>query len=105
MLFIAQHVPEEAQWAIGQLHPIAESPFSIVLDEGFDADTYIDVFDGGPTVQERLAMLKTVSRARLLRIRESDADAATAFGLPWHLVINSERERFRAVLVLSLIHI
>ena len=62
-------LPEEAQWAIGQLHPVAELPFSILLDEGFDTDTYVDIFDGGPTVQERIAMLKTVARSRVLAVR------------------------------------
>ncbi len=57
-------LPEQAQWAIGQLHPVAELPFSILLDEGFDTETYVDIFDGGPTVEARVAMLKTVQRAR-----------------------------------------
>ena len=87
-------LPEEAQFAIGQLHPIAELPFSILIDEGFDADSYIDIFDGGPTVQERLAMLKTVNRTRLLAARAGEhADGG------WHLVSNTAREHFRAVLV------
>jgi len=87
-------LPEEAQFAIGQLHPIAELPFSILLDEGFDADSYLDIFDGGPTVQERLAMLKTVNRARLLT-----AATGTVTDGGWQLVCNGEREHFRAVLV------
>jgi arginine N-succinyltransferase len=71
-------LPEEAQWAIGQLHPVAELPFSILLDEGFDAETYVDIFDGGPTVQERVGMLKTVSRARPLRAEISSASQSHA---------------------------
>ena len=90
-------LPEEAQWAIGQLHPIAELPFSILLDEGFDADTYLDIFDGGPTVQERLAMLKSVARSRLLTARVLDADAGTA-SAPWQLIANTDRQHFRAML-------
>lgn len=86
-------LPEEAQFAIGQLHPIAELPFSILVDEGFDTDTYVDLFDGGPTAQERIAMLKTVQRTRRCIAR-----AGTAEGGGWHLVSNLERERFRAVL-------
>ena len=88
-------LPEEAQWAIGQLHPVAELPFSILLDEGFDTDTYLDIFDGGPTVQERLAMLKSVSRARVLRAKLTQQSLPTQ---RWQLVINSSRQRFRAVL-------
>jgi arginine N-succinyltransferase len=93
-------LPDEAQWAIGQLHPVGELPFSILLDEGFDTDTYIDIFDGGPTAQERLAMLKTVGRARLVNAnaaRETAAPANTA--TPWQLVANTSRAQFRATIV------
>lgn len=86
-------LPEEAQWAIGQLHPVAELPFSILLDEGFDTETYIDIFDGGPTVDARVAMLKTVQRSRSLRLSDSPAAAA-----PWHLLASTRRAGFRATL-------
>lgn len=92
-------LPEEAQWAIGQLHPVAELPFSILLDEGFDTDTYIDIFDGGPTVQERLGMLKTVSRSRQLRAQRSQTNTSMEPSSTWQIVINAARQRFRATLV------
>lgn len=91
-------LPEEAQWAIGQLHPVAELPFSILIDEGFDADTYIDIFDGGPTVQERLAMLKTVSRSRLQRAQLQCGAPGTEHTPRWHVVTNTLRQGFRATL-------
>lgn len=88
-------LPEAAQWAIGQLHPVGELPFSILQDEGFDADTYIDIFDGGPTVEANLGLLRTVRHARRLSVQ---ADALT-LGLPvWHLLASGERASFRAVL-------
>lgn len=90
-------LPEEAQWAIGQLHPVAELPFSILLDEGFDTDTYVDIFDGGPTVQERIAMLKTVARSRLAAVQCVD-QASTAAPTGWLMVVSAARAGFRAVL-------
>jgi len=88
-------LPEAAQWAIGQLHPVAELPFSILQDEGFDADTYVDIFDGGPTVEARLAELRSVRHARRLNICETPVGG----GAPdWHVVTNPQREGFRAVL-------
>ena len=83
-------LPEAAQWAIGQLHPVAELPFSILQDEGFDADTYIDIFDGGPTVEGSLPMLRSVRQAR---------PWAVGAGEGWHIAINTCRDGFRAVLV------
>ncbi len=90
-------LPEEAQWAIGQLHPVAELPFSILLDEGFDTDTYVDIFDGGPTVQERIAMLKTVGRSRILALQCTDLPGDT-MPLKWQMIASSARADFRAVL-------
>jgi len=85
-------LPEAAQWAIGQLHPVAERPFSILLDEGFDADTYVDIFDGGPTVEARVAMLRTVAHSR----RITAASGCESGG--WQLVGSARRAGFRAAL-------
>lgn len=87
-------LPEEAQWAIGQLHPVGELPFSILLDEGFDTETYVDIFDGGPTVDARAAMLKTVARSRHITAATGLPSAAG----PWHLVAGTRRPGFSAVL-------
>jgi arginine N-succinyltransferase len=84
-------LPEETQFAIGQLHPVAELPFGILQDEGFDADTYINIFDGGPTVEARLAMLRSVRLARQVA-----AGAAPPAGA--HLVANADRHAFRVLL-------
>jgi arginine N-succinyltransferase len=87
-------LPEAAQWAIGQLHPVGELPFSILLDEGFDTETYVDIFDGGPTVDARVAMVKTVARSR-----RAPSGQALAVDTAWQLVSNTRRERFAAVLM------
>jgi arginine N-succinyltransferase len=87
-------LPEAAQWAIGQLHPVGELPFSILLDEGFDTETYVDIFDGGPTVDARVAMVKTVARSR--RVDSSQAMPAAS---AWQLVSNTRRDRFAAMLL------
>jgi arginine N-succinyltransferase len=86
-------LPEAAQWAIGQLHPVGELPFSIVMDEGFDTETYVDIFDGGPTVEARVAMLKSVMRSR-----PRTCSPGAAEGEPWHLVATARRHDFAAVL-------
>ncbi len=89
-------LPPDAQLAIGQLHPIGELPFKLLMEEGFDADTYIDIFDGGPTVDARLQTLHTLRHSRRVRVERS-TDGPTA-GLP-HLVANTAMQEFRATLV------
>lgn len=88
-------LPAAAQLAIGQLHPVGELPFGILLDEGFDADTYIDIFDGGPTADARVDALRSVSRAWQLPLGGTARDAA---GAVWQVVSNTRREGFRATL-------
>jgi arginine N-succinyltransferase len=95
-------LPDEAQWAIGQLHPVAELPFSILLDEGFDTETYIDIFDGGPTVDARVAMLKTVRASRSAEWKAAGADAAAPASL--HLLSNTQRSAWRALLTRAAWH-
>ena len=82
-------LPEAAQSAIGQLHPDGELPFQILIDEGFDADTYIDIFDGGPSAEGRLQALASVRAARPLQ------QAATQSCL----ACTRQRDGFRARLV------
>jgi arginine N-succinyltransferase len=88
-------LPEAAQWAVGQLHPVAEVPFSILLDEGFDTETYVDIFDGGPIVDARVAMLATVAASR--RLRAAPADAAAMRDATPMLVATTARDAFAAV--------
>ena len=90
-------LPEAAQWAIGQLNPVAELPFSILQDEGFDSETYIDIFDGGPIVEARAANLRTVLQSRAAPATWLQTGARHGQP-PWHLVANTRREQFRAVL-------
>ena len=84
-------LPEAAQRAIGQLHPDGELPFEILLAEGFDAESYIDIFDGGPTAEGRLQALRSVRGARPLA-------AGEALGQPG-IACTRSRDGFRARLL------
>nr|WP_315467657.1 arginine N-succinyltransferase [uncultured Undibacterium sp.] len=87
---------EDAQWAMGQLHPDGELPFGILVEEGFDVDSFIDIFDGGPIAEARVAMLNTVVSAQ-------DVELRTAHDLKGEacLVANMEHAGFCATLALG----
>jgi arginine N-succinyltransferase len=93
-------LPDEAQWAIGQLHPVGELPFSILVDEGFDPDSYVDIFDGGPTVVARGALLKTIASSRCIRLGRASA-AQREVGPDRLLVATTRRDAFRATCTLA----
>ncbi len=88
-------LPAEAQQAIGQLNPGAELPYSILLAEGFEADTYVDIFDAGPTVEARLRALRTVQENRRLMARVVDVDAWNAIPC---IIANTAAPGFRATI-------
>jgi arginine N-succinyltransferase len=45
---------------MGQPHPTGRAALKMLENEGFDWDSYIDIFDGGPTVTARTDKIKTV---------------------------------------------
>lgn len=88
-------LPADAKLAIGQLHRVAELPFSILLEEGFEADTYVDIFDGGPTVEARISALRSIAGSRRLRVNRSAPVAGTGQS---YLIANTATEEFRATI-------
>ncbi len=63
-------LPEDAREAIGKPHPNSEKALEMLEGEGFRYETYVDIFDGGPTVECRRNDIHAVraSRRRTARI-------------------------------------
>ncbi len=95
-------LPTAAQMSIGQLHPVGQLPFEILFREGFEADTYVDVFDAGPTVVAHLDQIATVRAARTLTVQDEPAPPGARqtpdAGLGWGLMVAGDRCSFRACL-------
>lgn len=89
-------LPEQAQWALGQLHPVGELPFSILIDEGLDGDNHLNLFDGGPTAEGRVTALKTVRRRRAVTLAADGPQPTPAAALA--LVDNGGGDGFVALL-------
>ena len=74
--FIAEMMPkfplyacflsEAARDAIGKVHPDSEAGLAIVQEEGMSYQGYIDIFDGGATLEATLAQVRAVSDSRVL---------------------------------------
>ncbi|HEX9390832.1 MAG TPA: arginine N-succinyltransferase [Usitatibacteraceae bacterium] len=89
-------LPADAQLAIGQLNPVGELPFSILLDEGFEADTYVDIFDAGPTVEARVQGLRTVRANKRLNVNLVSATGGVS-AVPC-IIASATTESFRATI-------
>jgi arginine N-succinyltransferase len=74
--FIAEMMPrfplyacflsQAAQAAIGRVHPDSESALGIAEEEGLSYQGYIDIFDGGATLESPLQQIRSVRESRLL---------------------------------------
>jgi arginine N-succinyltransferase len=69
-------LPGPAQEVMGQIHPNGELAFGLLTQEGFEADDYIDIFDGGPILQAHKNALRSFCGAMVRRVVTQDGPAA-----------------------------
>ena len=95
-------LPAAAQAAIGQLHEQAALPYEVLTAEGFEAEHYCDLFDGGPILEAHAAKLNVLSSARPLAVQPlpRGLDAAT----PVLLARTRALQDFRCVHGLASVH-
>jgi arginine N-succinyltransferase len=91
-------LPGDAQAAMGQIHPSGEVAFNLLTSEGFEADEYIDIFDGGPILQAHKHALRTFN-ASLVRRVTGTAGAIEGESLASYAVSTGADQNFRAVTV------
>ena len=91
-------LPGDAQAAMGQIHPDGELAFNLLTEEGFEADDYIDIFDGGPILQAHKNSLRSFSDSVARRVAPADPDAACD-ALVTYAVGASNEQNFRAITV------
>lgn len=87
-------LPGDAQAAMGQVHPDGALPFGLLTDEGFEADEYVDIFDGGPILLAHKNALRTLQHSLLRKV--VIGSPLPAFSIP--LMLGNRHERsFRAI--------
>jgi arginine N-succinyltransferase len=102
--FIAELMPKhpiytlllspEAREVLGKVHPLTAPALHLLERENFRMQGYIDIFDGGPTVEAPLSEIRSIKRSRLVK---AVAGQATTGGLP-HLVANTQLGEYRCAL-------
>jgi arginine N-succinyltransferase len=56
-------LPQAAQDCIGKVHPDGQAAFDILEREGFETNSYVDLFDGGPTLFARTSAIRSIVRS------------------------------------------
>lgn len=86
-------LPDDAQHVIGQIHPDAELAFSLLTDEGFESENYLDIFTGAPALTAKLSHLRSVTHSETARVEISTLRPG---GIEPCLVCNTLIQDFRA---------
>ncbi len=61
-------LPEEAQEAIGAPHPSSAPAKKLLEKEGFSFQGYLDVFDGGPTMEAKREHIHTIQQSQKVKV-------------------------------------
>ncbi|MEO4016715.1 arginine N-succinyltransferase [Pseudomonas rossensis] len=86
-------LPQAAQDCIGRIHPDGQEAFDILEREGFETNSYIDLFDGGPTLYARTPGIRSIAQSQTGTARlDSSIDARGSF-----LVSNDSLKDYRAI--------
>ncbi|MHC8300470.1 arginine N-succinyltransferase [Pseudomonas sp. ZS1P83] len=84
---------QAAQDCIGRIHPDGQEAFDILEREGFETNSYIDLFDGGPTLYARTPGIRSIAQSQTGTARlDSSIDARGSF-----LVSNDSLKDYRAI--------
>ena len=86
-------LPPAAQACIGRIHPDGQEAFDILEREGFETNSYIDLFDAGPTLYARTANIRSIARSQTASVREQAQIDARGH----YLLSNDALHDFRAI--------
>ncbi len=91
-------LPGDAQAVMGQIHAGGELAFSLLTAEGFEADDYVDIFDGGPILQAHKNALRSFSGSMVRHVAQAEP-GKSADPMVNYAIAASNEQNFRAVTV------
>ncbi|QAX85842.1 arginine N-succinyltransferase [Pseudomonas sp. DTU12.3] len=63
-------LPQAARECIGRIHPDGQEAFDILEREGFETNSYIDLFDAGPTLYARTSNIRSIVRSQTAPVQQ-----------------------------------
>jgi arginine N-succinyltransferase len=83
----------EARAVMGKVHAQTLPALHLLERENFRMQGYIDIFDGGPTVEAPLPEIRSIKRSRLVKAEPGQDKNPVP-----HLVANTKLDEFRCLL-------
>ncbi|MFC3395352.1 arginine N-succinyltransferase [Brenneria rubrifaciens] len=90
-------LPAAVREVIGKVHPHTAPARRVLESEGLCYRGYIDIFDGGATLEADIDQLRAVKEGRRLPVAIDETPARA--GLPVCLAANDDYQQYRALLV------
>ncbi|MDX1836927.1 arginine N-succinyltransferase [Legionella taurinensis] len=82
-----------AQAVIGQPHQSTVPAMNILLREGFRYNSYVDIFDAGPTIEAPINQIRTVAVSRVMTIKNLSDEVSGS-----HYLLANTKLDFRATI-------
>ncbi|OLV72678.1 hypothetical protein BS580_13375 [Acinetobacter baumannii] len=96
-------LPDDAKAAIGIVHPNTRPAYNLLLEEGLRYKGYVDIFDGGATLQADIENLRAIKESQILTVQVVESIPLSSGDEPY-IVANDNYENYRAILVYSQPH-
>ena len=93
----ADILPAEAQNVIGKAHDSSAPAMRLLEKEGFRQSGYVDIFDGGPTVQCQSQNIKTIRETTSRKIDNILADQDMPRATHRYIVSNQSTQNYRLI--------
>ncbi|SIT02176.1 arginine N-succinyltransferase [Neptunomonas antarctica] len=88
-------LPKEAQEVIGKPHDFSAPALHMLKKEGFQFTGYVDLFDGGPSVQANIKEIRSVKDSCSSNFQVIDSLPAAS---PMYLISNENLDNYRVAL-------
>ena len=89
-------LPEGAKSVIGVPHPSGRAAMRMLENEGFNWESYVDIFDGGPTMTVRTDQIRSVREAQDVQVVEVSAVLGEILGGEKKLITVGRLHGFKA---------
>ncbi|GAA5559980.1 arginine N-succinyltransferase [Acinetobacter schindleri] len=93
-------LPDDAKAAIGMVHPNTRPAYNLLLEEGLRYKGYVDIFDGGATLQADIENLRAIKESQILTVKIVEPSHLSLGDEPY-IVANDDYQNYRAIVVYS----
>ncbi len=89
---------ESVQEVIGKVHENTAPALNMLEQEGFANLGYVDIFDGGPTIEANIKHIRAITQSQRVEVRVSDSSSQDESASQTYLIANEQVADYRCAL-------